>query len=136
MWPWVYKRGRVRHWGTGTDARPCAERDFGEFGQGHREEIDSGDNCTTFLVSWRAPVRLPYGPLALASFLLFCVMVIPCQAQARDALCSNGSSNFEAEFHTGVKLRLGAARKAATGLATRVCEATLSWVKQAISVTP
>ncbi|PYX56386.1 MAG: hypothetical protein DMG76_14970 [Acidobacteria bacterium] len=72
--------------------------------------------------------------MALASFLLFCVMVIPCHAQGRDALCRNGSGNFEAEFHTGVKLRLGAARKTATGLATRVCEATLSWDKQEITV--
>jgi len=62
-------------------------------------------------------------------------MVIPCHAQGRDALCSNGSGNFEAEFHTGVKLRLGAARKTATGLATRVCEAALSWDKQEIIVT-
>ena len=84
---------------------------------------------------WRAPVRLPYGALVLASFLLFCVMVIPCQAQGRDAVCSHGSGNFEAEFHTGVKLRLGVARKTATGLATRLCEATLSWDKQEIMVT-
>jgi hypothetical protein len=62
-------------------------------------------------------------------------MVIPCHAQGRDALCSNGSGNFEAEFHTGVKLWLGAARKTATGLATRVCEAKLSWDKQEIIVT-
>jgi hypothetical protein len=62
-------------------------------------------------------------------------MLIPCQAQGRDVVCSNGSGNFEAEFHTGVKLRLGAARKTATGLATRLCEATLGWDKQEIMVT-
>jgi hypothetical protein len=67
--------------------------------------------------------------------LLFCVTVIPCHAQGRDALCRNGSGDFEAEFHTGVKLRLGAARTTATGLATRVCEATLSWNKQERIVT-
>jgi len=61
-------------------------------------------------------------------------MIVPCHAQGRDALCSNGSGNFEGEFHTGVKLRLGAARKTATGLATRVCEATLSGDKQEIIV--
>jgi hypothetical protein len=49
--------------------------------------------------------------LALASFLLFCVIVIPCHAPGREALCRNGNGNFEAEFQTGVKLRLGAARK-------------------------
>lgn len=62
-------------------------------------------------------------------------MVIPCRAQSREALCSHGSANFEAEFRTGVKLRLGAARKTAGGLATRVCEATLSWDKQETIVT-
>jgi hypothetical protein len=62
-------------------------------------------------------------------------MVIPCRAQGRDALCSHGSGNFEAEFHTGVKLRLGAARKTARGLAARVCEATLRWDKQETIVT-
>jgi hypothetical protein len=62
-------------------------------------------------------------------------MVMPCRAQSRDALCSNGSGNFEAEFHTGVKLRLGAARKTVKGLATRACEATLSWEKQETIVT-
>jgi hypothetical protein len=67
--------------------------------------------------------------------LLFCVTVIPCHAQGRDALCRNGSGDFEADFHTGVKLRLGAARTTATGLATRVCEATLSWNKQERIVT-
>jgi hypothetical protein len=62
-------------------------------------------------------------------------MMIPCLAQGRDRLCSKGSGSFETEFHTGVMLRLGAARKTATGLATRVCEARLSWDKQEIIVT-
>jgi len=62
-------------------------------------------------------------------------MAVPCRAQSRDVLCSNGSGRFEAEFHTGVKLRVGAARKTEAGLATRVCEATLRWDKQEIVVT-
>jgi len=53
-----------------------------------------------------------------------------CHAQSRDPLCSDGSGKFEAEFHTGVKLRVGAARETEASLATRVCEATLSWDKQ------
>ncbi len=61
-------------------------------------------------------------------------MAIPCHAQNRDVLCSNGSGGFEAEFRTGVKLRVGAARNAKGGLATRVCEATLNWGKQELVV--
>ncbi|MCU1302083.1 MAG: hypothetical protein JWQ87_2367 [Candidatus Sulfotelmatobacter sp.] len=63
------------------------------------------------------------------------MLAILCPAQSRDVLCSNGSGNFEAEFHTGVKLRLGAAKRNKGGLATRVCEATLSWDKQEIVIT-
>ncbi len=62
-------------------------------------------------------------------------MAVPCRAQSRDVLCSKGSGRFEAEFHTGVKLQVGAARDAGGGLATRVCEATLRWDKQGIVVT-
>ena len=61
-------------------------------------------------------------------------MAVPCRAQSRDVLCSKGSGRFEAEFHTGVKLQVGAARDAGGGLATRVCEATLRWDKQEIVV--
>src|SRR5258708_4255859 len=61
-------------------------------------------------------------------------MAIPCHAQNRDVLCSNGSGKFEAEFPTGVKLRVGAARNAEGGLATRVCEAALNWDKRELVV--
>jgi hypothetical protein len=61
-------------------------------------------------------------------------MAIPCPAQTRDVLCTNGSGKFEAEFHTGVKLRVGAAKNAGRGLATRVCEATLNWNQQELVV--
>jgi hypothetical protein len=62
-------------------------------------------------------------------------MAFPCHAQSRDVVCNNGSGNFEAEFHTGVKLRVGAAKRTSTGLAKRICEATLSWDKQEIVLT-
>jgi len=61
-------------------------------------------------------------------------MATPCHAQSRDVLCSNGSGKFEAEFPTGVKLRVGAARRVEGGLATRVCEASLNWDKREIVV--
>jgi hypothetical protein len=40
-------------------------------------------------------------------------------------LCNEGSGSFEAAFHTGVKVRVGAAKKG--GLATRLCEAAVRW---------
>jgi len=85
-------------------------------------------------VSDRASVRLPYRLLALVPFLSFCVIASPCHAQNRDVLCNNGSGKFEAEFHTGVKLRVGAAKNAGRGLATRACDATLSWSQQELVV--
>src|SRR5258708_22776293 len=63
------------------------------------------------------------------------MLAILCPASSRDVLCSNGSGNCESQFHTGVKLRLGAAKRNKGGLATRVCEATLSWDNQEIVIT-
>ncbi len=74
--------------------------------------------------------RLHSRLLALVPFLPLCLLVSPCHGQSRDVLCSNGSGKFEAEFHTGVKLRVGAARNAEGKLATRACEAVLSWDKR------
>jgi hypothetical protein len=62
-------------------------------------------------------------------------MTVLGHSQSRDVLCSNGSGNFEAEFHTGVKVRVGAAKSTSAALAKRVCEATLSWDKQEMVVT-
>jgi hypothetical protein len=86
-------------------------------------------------VSDRAPGRLAFRLFALLPCLPFCVMAFPSYAQIRDVLCTNGSGNFEAEFHTGVKLRVGAANSTSATLAMRVCEATLSWDKQGMVVT-
>jgi hypothetical protein len=61
----------------------------------------------------------------LASFALFCVTASVCQAQTHEALCIAGDGSFESAFHTGVKVRVGAARNGE--LATRACEAALSW---------
>jgi hypothetical protein len=79
-------------------------------------------------VSDRARGRFRHTAVALVSFL--CFQQASCHAQNREVLCSNGSGNFEAEFHTGVKVRVGAARKAGEGLATRFCGATLGWPSQ------
>ena len=64
----------------------------------------------------------------LTMFLFSCVLGTACHAQTHDVICNLGSGDFEAEFHTGVKVHVGPARNGK--LATRVCEASLSWNKQ------
>jgi hypothetical protein len=74
-----------------------------------------------------------YPRLAIAS--LFLVWPLPCisQPQAQSVLCSAGNGNFDAEFRTGVKVHVGAARNG--GLATRACAASLNWETQELLVT-
>lgn len=74
----------------------------------------------------RVPFR--WSAAALALFLLSCLTARPSSAQGRDVLCRGGDGEFQAEFLTGVKLRVGPARK--EGLAMRACEAALSWNDQ------
>ena len=67
-----------------------------------------------------------------ASLLFFCLMSSACLAQMHDVLCTEGEGNFEAEFNTGIRVRVGAARNGS--FATRACAATLSWDKQELAV--
>jgi hypothetical protein len=69
----------------------------------------------------------------LSLFLLSCLTASTCHAQSRDVLCRDGVGDFETEFHTGVKVHVGAGRN--EGLATRVCDATLSWADQTLVLT-
>jgi hypothetical protein len=71
------------------------------------------------VVPWRC------GTMTLAWLALLCLVSSPCHAQIPDVLCKEGSGSFEAAFHTGVKVRVGAAKK--DGLARRLCEAAMSW---------
>src|ERR1700686_4647537 len=71
------------------------------------------------VVPWRC------GTMTLAWLALLCLVSSPCQAQIPDVLCKEGSGSFEAAFHTGVKVRVGAAKQ--DGLARRLCEAAMSW---------
>jgi hypothetical protein len=79
-----------------------------------------------------APVRFRCAAASLALFLLSCLTASVCHAQSHDVICRDGAGDFESEFHTGVKVHVGAARNG--GLATRVCEATLSWNQQDLVV--
>ena len=58
-------------------------------------------------------------------FLLLSAAAGVCHAQNHDVICKNGAGDFEEEFHTGVRAHVGAARNGE--LATRLCDATLSW---------
>jgi hypothetical protein len=56
-----------------------------------------------------------------------------CAAQDQSSLCTDGSGGFRAVFRTGVSVRVGASRNGE--LATRKCEAELSWNNGHLAVT-
>ncbi len=73
------------------------------------------------------------GPLTLACLAFFYGTMSLCSsAQTHDVLCVQGSDNFSAVFYTGVAAHVGAAKNG--GLATRACEASLSWGDQRLAV--
>lgn len=72
---------------------------------------------------------------AIAAFLLFCSLAGICDAQttrAHDVVCKDGNGDFDAAFQTGVNVRVGPVRNGR--LATRSCEADLTWAKQALHI--
>src|SRR5579872_343999 len=87
---------------------------------------------TDCLPSDRAPLRFLRIAASLALFLVFCLIACACRAQSHDVICNNGSGEFEAEFHTGVRVHVGAARNGE--LATRLCDAALSWDKGSLAI--
>jgi hypothetical protein len=82
--------------------------------------------------SQRTPIRLRRGAAALALTLLSCLTASVCHAQSHDVICRDGAGEFDTEFHTGIKVHVGAARNGE--LATRVCAATLSWNKENLDI--
>lgn len=70
---------------------------------------------------------------ALALFFLSIVATTACHAQSHDVLCREGVGEFQAEFLTGVKVRVAAGRNG--DLAARVCDASLSWADQTLVLT-
>jgi hypothetical protein len=81
-----------------------------------------------------ANVRFRYriGAGALALFFLSCLGSDVCHAQSHNVVCREGAGNFEAEFPTGVAVRVGPARSGK--LEARVCEAALHWGEQNLAV--
>jgi hypothetical protein len=74
---------------------------------------------SSVVVPWRC------GTMTLAWLAFLCLVSSPCRAEIPDVLCNGGSGSLEASFPTGVKVRVGAAKK--DGLARRLCEAAMSW---------
>jgi hypothetical protein len=69
---------------------------------------------------------------AFGLFLFSCLTANVCRAQSHDVVCREGVGDFEAEFLTGVKVRVGPAR--IRDLESRVCNAALSWGDQNLAV--
>jgi hypothetical protein len=65
-------------------------------------------------------------------FFLFWTTLGVCQTQGRSVLCNGGDGILDAEFRTGIKVHVGAARNG--GLATRACAAKLGWENQNLVV--
>jgi hypothetical protein len=75
-----------------------------------------------------ARFRFRFGPAALAVFFLSFLTPNVCYAQSHDVVCREGVGDFEAEFLTGVKVRVGPERFG--DLESRVCSAAVSWGDQ------
>jgi hypothetical protein len=69
--------------------------------------------------------------VALPMFLYGATLSV-CQLPPRSILCTAAGGSFDAEFRTGVKVHVGAARIGQ--LATRACAAKLIWEKQELIV--
>jgi hypothetical protein len=72
--------------------------------------------------------------IAGASVLFFCTTASVSRAQASRMLCSTEGGKFDATFRTGVGVHVGPVRNGE--LATRRCEAELSWGKERVVVAP
>ena len=67
---------------------------------------------------------------AIAHRRLTCLLIMllflgACQAFAYDVLCHNGNTAFEAQFHTGISVKIGPPNQGE--LAVRRCRASLNW---------
>ena len=69
---------------------------------------------------------------SLVVFLFLCVAATASHAQSFEVVCRDGAGDFDSLFHTGVELRVGAARNGE--LATRTCEGALEWDRQRLVV--
>ncbi len=71
-------------------------------------------------------------PIKQWVLLLICVAWSGGWAQSRQVVCDRGNGHFEANFPTGVTVRVGAVKSG--GFATRACEAGLRWGNERAAV--
>jgi hypothetical protein len=88
----------------------------------------SSDRCRIVRHTWRRN-RLAG---ASVSFFLFWATLSTSQTRGRSVVCDGGDGTFDAEFGTGIKVHVGAARNGE--LATRACAAKLGWENQELVV--
>ena len=76
-------------------------------------------------------LRKRFSFLAISISLCF---LAPCSshAQTHDVVCRDGDGEFQADHTTGVTVRVGPAMT--EGLASRVCEASLTWTDQKLEI--
>ncbi len=89
-------------------------------------KLKFGMPCSRFLFSRRGFASAP------VLLLLIFAASAACHAQARDVLCRQGSGEFDAAFRSGIRAHVGASRT--LELATRACDAALSWEDQSVIV--
>jgi hypothetical protein len=80
----------------------------------------------------RRHFTLPRAVKAMSLSLFWLVSSAYCFSQMHDVVCADGDGGFEAQFNTGITVRVGAARNG--NFASRACAGTLSWDKQELSV--
>ena len=66
----------------------------------------------------RAALRFPFGGVRCSRSPITCVTAGVCHAQSRDVVCREGVGDFEAEFVTGVAVRVGAVKERGSGCAS------------------
>jgi hypothetical protein len=72
--------------------------------------------------------------VAVATLLFPIASASACRAQAPQVLCTNEGGGFDSTFRTGVSVHVGSARNGE--LASRVCEADLTWGNEKLVVAP
>jgi hypothetical protein len=82
--------------------------------------------------NWVAPYGNYRTLLATVSFVFICSVLTLSQLEAPNVVCHNGDGVFDAEFRTGVKVHVGAAKN--RGFAAHSCAATLTWDKEELLV--
>ena len=120
---------------AGVPANLCIvdlEAKFAQPSKQSRTLLATHPKASTSVANQRSPFStfLEKLPIQFCSRVLVALCYVSASlsvAQEHDVLCRDGDGSFQAEFHTGVTVQVGAAR--AGQLATRACEATLSWNK-------